>query len=500
LTVASVLQALLSLKDSIGNLFPLLSLMDSPIPSLTKYRHLLLALFCVWWLLSPSGVRAENGDVLSDYHKDPTGNSRAKNQLLAPLTIDDRYLQKQIPAEDSRGTVSLQGAVTEATAHNKEVLEARLQVSRFKLDYLAAETNRLPNIRVLSYLTEQTINSLLIPARPNAFVFLSALFPVTQQYRFGLEAHVVKLERVIAAERLRQRIDETGSKVKGAYYKVALDQSLLADIQDSIKYLNELKTTVSDQVKRGNSLKVEEMQVAAKLAKAEYEETKARNAMNVDRERFNQTLGRDLKAGVTLETIPPPDELELDVAHAERQALSMRPEIRQADAHARQVDLEKKIIMAGYIPNVSVGLVYIAAPGYNNAIIPRNVLAPGIFINWNAWDWGGKALRAKARAKDEQSSSLMANTVREDVIIDLHTQINKLTEARQLVTTTQLARAASREEMRVSLNRYKYTSAKLSDVLEAQSSLSEANNNYHQALLAFWEAKAQFERAIGTDQ
>jgi outer membrane protein len=474
--------------------------MDSPIPSLTKYRHLLLALWCVWWLLLPCGVSAENADVLSDYYKDPTGNSRAKNQLLAPLTIDDRYLRKEIPSADTHSTITLRGAVTEAAVHNKEVREARLQVSRFKWDYLAAETNRLPNVRVLSYLTEQTINSLLVPARPNAFVFLSVMFPVTQQYRFGLEARVVKLEHLIASERLRQRLEETSSKIKGAYYKLALDQSLLADIQDSIKYLTELKTTVSDQVKRGNSLKVDEMEVAAKLAKAEYEETKARNSLNVDRERFNQTLGRELNASVTLEAIPPPDELELDVPQAERQALSMRPEIREADAHVRQVDAEKKIIMAGYIPNVSVGLVYIAAPGYNNTIIPQNILAPGIFINWNAWDWGGKALRAKARAKDEQSSSLRANTAREDVIIDLHTQINKLTEARQLVTTTQLARAASREEMRVSLNRYKYTSAKLSDVLEAQSGLAEANNNYHQALLAFWEAKAQFERAIGTDQ
>jgi len=448
-----------------------------------------LALCCIYWFQLTVAARAEDAPA-----------SRVRSQLLSPVTIDQTYSRSDIPAENSQGTITLRGAVSEAAVHNKEVLEARLQVSRFKWDTRGVEVTRLPNIRVLTYMTEQTVPSLLVPARPNAFVFLSAMFPVTQQYRIGLEARVARLAQVIAAERLRQRLDETSANVKTAYYKLVLDQSLLADIQDSIKYLSELKTTVADQVARGNALKVEVMEVDAKLAKAEYEATKARNTFSVDREKFNHTLGRDLKAGVTLEAIPPPDEIELDVAQAERQALSMRPEIRQAEARVRQANLEKRVLLSEYIPNVSLGLVYIATPGYNSAIIPANLFAPGIFINWNAWDWGRKAMGAVARKKVEQGAVLSASTAREEVIIDLHTQINKLTESRQLVATTQLAREAAREKMRVSFNRYKYTSAELTDVLQAQSSLADANNSYHQALIAFWEARAQFERAIGMDQ
>jgi outer membrane protein TolC len=449
--------------------------------------------------LPTSGVRAESANVVSGYYQEPEQNSRAKNELLSPMTLDERYGRNEIPAERLQGTITLNRAVEEAAAHNKEVREANLQISRYKWDYLSVEAGRLPNIRFLGYLSEQTVNSLLVPARPNAFLFLSALFPVTQQYKIGLEARVAKLQRVIAAERLRQTLDETKSKVKTAYYKLVLDQSLLADIQDSIRYLNELETTVADQIKRGNSLKVDEMVVAAKLAKAEYEATKARNTFSVDRERLNQLLGRELSAGVTLEAIPPVGESELNVPQAERQALSRRPEIREAEARVRQLNAEKRFIMAEYIPNVSVGVVYIALPGFNNSLFPRNILGPGIFINYNAWDWGKKAMRARSRGREQQASALAAETVKEDVIIDLHTQINKLTEARQLVRTTQLARAASREQMRVSLNRYKYTSAKLSDVMEAQSNLADANNSYHEALLAFWEAKAQFDRAVDAD-
>lgn len=474
--------------------------------SSTKHLNL-IAIYCVYSILESTTAQAEAMQAAS-YSYEPINGQideaasapRAKTQLPSPITVDDTYSRNEIPTENRQGTITLKGAVTEAATHNKDIKAANLEVSRFKWDYLAMETTRLPNVRLLSYLSDQTINSPLVPARPNAFVFLSALFPVTQQYRIGLEAHVIKLQRMIAAERLQQRLDETSAKVKTAYYKLVLDQSLLADNQDSIKHLNELKTTVSDQIKRGNALKVQEIEVAAKLAKAEYDGTKTRNAFNIDREKLNQLLGRELKSTVTLEEIPPPEQLELNVPEAEQRALSMRPEIQQADARVKQLRLEKRIILSHYIPDISVGVVYIALPGFNNSILPQNALAPGIFINWNAFDWGHKAMTANAKNKSEQGSALNAQTVREDVLIDLHTQINKLTEARQLVACTQLARTASREEMRISLNRYKYTSAKLSDVLEAQSKLSDANNSYHEALLAFWEAKAQFDRAIGMDR
>ena len=105
----------------------------------------------------------------------------------------------------------------------------------------------------------------------------------------------------------------------------------------------------------------------------------------------------------------------------------------------------------------------------------------------------------KAKGKSEQAATLTEGTVRDEVLIDLHTQINKLTESRQLVAATQLERAAARESMRVSMNRYKYTASKLADVLQAQSTLADANNHYHQALLSFWEANAEFERAVGAE-
>jgi outer membrane protein TolC len=470
----------------------------------TSLCNQMRVVIAVLFLSASSAFAQVRTDAVEDgKSRDQAGPSKSreevKTEVLTPVNIDDKYLREEIAQPAAPGSLTLRGAVSEALVNNREIKESALEVSRFKYAVLAAQVNRLPNLRVLGYLGQQTVSSPLIPARADAFYFLSFLAPITQQYRFSLETRAVKLARQIAIEALRQRSDDVQALVKGAYYKLALDRSQLADIEDSIRYLNEFKATVVQRIKEGSALKVEAMQVMARLAKAEYERTKATNEYSVDVEKLNHLLGRSLSANTAIETIPPPEPIEMDLARAEERALANRAEIRQADTRAQQVNVEKKILISEYIPNVSIGIVYLGLPGFNNQVLPKNVFAPGIFINWNAMDWGRKAFVAKSRSKVEQSARLTAQNVRDDVVIDVHTQFNKLSESRQLIQTTALARSAAREGLRVETNRYENTAATFADVMQAHSNLAEANKDYHQSLVAFWDAKAQFERAVASN-
>jgi outer membrane protein TolC len=239
------------------------------------------------------------------------------------------------------------------------------------------------------------------------------------------------------------------------------------------------------------------MKVSARLEKIKLDQLRAQNILQIDRERFNHLLGRNLQDRIALEAVSPPDEAEINLREMEAKALAQRPEIKGAAARLQQIKLEKRIRLAEYIPNVSVGAVYIGLPGFNNDALPRSIFAPGIFINYNAFDWGRRAFLAKAQAKSERAANLNLASIKDEVLIDLHAQANKLTEARLATRTTKYERTVALEDLRVSFNRYKFTAEKLSDVLASVNGLAEANNSYHQALIAFWEAKAEFERAVG---
>ena len=68
------------------------------------------------------------------------------------------------------------------------------------------------------------------------------------------------------------------------------------------------------------------------------------------------------------------------------------------------------------------------------------------------------------------------------------------------VRIAQLARETAQESLRVTTNKYQLQAALLSDVLQKQTSLADTVQQYQQAILSFWMAKADFEKAIGEDK
>jgi outer membrane protein TolC len=72
-----------------------------------------------------------------------------------------------------------------------------------------------------------------------------------------------------------------------------------------------------------------------------------------------------------------------------------------------------------------------------------------------------------------------------------------LAEARALLDTITLTQEAERETMRVVTNRYGQKAALLSEVLQQEAAVAQADSGYQKALAAFWSAKAGFDYALG---
>jgi hypothetical protein len=49
------------------------------------------------------------------------------------------------------------------------------------------------------------------------------------------------------------------------------------------------------------------------------------------------------------------------------------------------------------------------------------------------------------------------------------------------------------------MNQYREKAALLSDLLQEQALVVQADNQYQQALAGFWTAKADFDHAVGRD-
>jgi outer membrane protein len=219
--------------------------------------------------------------------------------------------------------------------------------------------------------------------------------------------------------------------------------------------------------------------------------------LQTQKEQLNDLLGRDISTSFRTEPVPEMSLAETDLRFAQQTALSQRPEIKQAEITVRQAEYDRRVAKSQYIPDVGAALHYLSP--FNVDIVPKNIVAAGIELNWEPWDWGRRKddINQKKVALDQSQYQLQET--RSKILIDVNNRFRKLNESRTLLAVTQAAREAENEKLREVTNKYGQKAVLLRDVLEQQAAVANADNNYQQALLSFWAAKADFEKSLGED-
>ena len=98
-----------------------------------------------------------------------------------------------------------------------------------------------------------------------------------------------------------------------------------------------------------------------------------------------------------------------------------------------------------------------------------------------------------------QQSHYQLQETKAQVTLDVDNSFRKLEESRTMLAVAQAGKAAADEKLREVNNAYKHSAVLLRDVLQQQASVANADHDYEQSLLAFWNAKALFEKALGEE-
>ncbi|PYS25984.1 MAG: hypothetical protein DMG11_21670 [Acidobacteria bacterium] len=413
--------------------------------------------------------------------------------------------------------LTLEQAVALALRDNHVVREAENQAGKAGDVLAATRTGRFPSMDVFSLAAEQFVEpvhvanpissifpgvgpffSIGIPRRPT-FIFTGLILqPLSQQYRVGLNIEQAKLGQDIERERLRLVKQSAIDQVRQTYYAILQKQSALESIQESITRYRELDRVTSDKVAQQVSLKSASLDVKTRLAKAEYEALNISNELATQKEQLNNLLGRDVRTEFRVNPAPNVNGFPAELESARNRALAQRPEIREAELKVRQAEVDRRIKKSEYIPDVSAGFLYMTFRNFDE-IIPKNLASAGLAMKWEVFDWGRKRDQLAEKDKAIEQAKDRSREVENRVLIDVSDKFRKLQQTRQAFVVAQLAEETARENLRVNTNKYKFTAALMSDVLESQSTLAEANHQLQQALLGYWTAQAEFEKALGED-
>lgn len=423
--------------------------------------------------------------------------------------------------EEQAKPLTLEEAVSIVLSHNRKLKQEGLEIHKQQEVFSEAKTQLYP--RFDTYFLESelftpldfTIKSgalgtfpatgpipakdsvIHTPARPVAIASVTATQPLTQLFRINLSIKQQKLATELSQQSYLEHEQVLVNEVRHAYYAILQSQSELESQRNLLAYLEELKQLTDRRLQQEAVLKADSLRITAHHSKASYQLTVIEDAVADRKEALNRLLGRDLLTEFTVEMVPGSLPEESSLQQARKSAVEMRPEIKAETIRKERAELETKIEKTRYIPDISIQANYLTTP--NIAFLPQNVAGVGILLTWQPWDWGQKRHNIAQKVDAEKQAQLSIDGVREQVLQEVDSTFRRLREARQLLAATQATRDAEAEKLRNQMDAYSRQVMLLSDLLQQQSAVANAGDQYRQSLLGFWAVRADFERALGKE-
>jgi outer membrane protein TolC len=455
-----------------------------------------------------------------------TGSSRAKIEqwlsTMAYVLVAALCLSPFADAQTNGGAVlTLDQALLLAKSNNRDLKQYGLDVGKQREAVGEAKTHVYPRFDT-SVLAAQLLapldftiqkgqfgtfpgtgpipgsnTDLHTPARPIAIASVTATQPLTQLLRIHLSIASERLKVDAAQFSFHQREQKLADDVRQSYYEVLQRQIQHESQQAMVKYLEELLQLTDRRVSQHAALEAERLSVKAQVSKAIYQLTMIEDTLADSKETLNHLLGRNVQTEFSVEPVAETLPEEQDLASARTNALEHRPEMKIAENRMHQAELATKSEKTRYIPDISIQASYVSPANIN--FLPQNIGSVGALFTWQPWDWGAKHHKVREANLAEKQAGLSVEDTREQILLDVDSNFRRLREARAHLAVAEALRDAETEKMRNQEDAYSQQSILLSDLLKQQSSLADAVSQYHQAVLAFWSARADFQKTLGEE-
>jgi outer membrane protein len=411
-------------------------------------------------------------------------------------------------------------AVQTAILNNRSLKIASLDIDKSKWQTAEAKTNRLPIFKTYIFASGNlnsptfefkegqfgTISGVPIPSE-NTYVPLSSgvsgfqlsqvAQPLSQLYKINLAIHAQELGNDFANQEYRAKRQSVVTDVKQAYYAVLQTESALDAAKTSVSQYEETDRVAQQYLAQEAVLKSDSLDVKAKLAQAKYQVIHLNNELATRKEHLNDLLARDLTTDFRTQAVPPESPEETDLKAARQTALDQRPEIAEAEINIKKANYDRRIAKAQYIPDVNAALHYYST--FTSDFLPSNIVSAGVEFSWEPFEWGRRRDVVKQKEIAVDQSQIQLDQVKSQILQDVDDKFRSLQESRAALEVAQAARDASTEKLREVNDKFAKEAVLMRDVLQQQTAVANANHDYEQALLSFWTAKANFEKALGED-
>ncbi|HEY5975008.1 MAG TPA: TolC family protein [Geobacteraceae bacterium] len=363
-----------------------------------------------------------------------------------------------------------------------------------------ADSTRLPRIDLQTgYIAQLEPQAVNIGPRAQEtqqadYAFLN--FSVYQTiYDFGRTAdrkEQAVLQQQAAANRYRASEQDTFLQVVQAYYGILQNRRLLAVANDELiqrqQHLQVAKALYEEGVTTRNDL----LQAEVKLANSRQKGLATANAVENGWLSLNYLTGQAPGFRGDLED---PLQQPGEQPATETAALTNRYEIKAQHAVIKASEAAVRESKTAYYPELFAKLALDYAQ--NDKVSEQAIMSATIGLKINLYDGLATTSRQRQTVKALAQERERLRNLEATIGLELQTARNDMVVASERIKVTEQAIRQSEENLRINTDRYQAQVGTATEVIDAQTLLSQTKNDYYQANFDYQVAAARVKHALG---
>jgi outer membrane protein len=287
--------------------------------------------------------------------------------------------------------------------------------------------------------------------------------------------------------------------VSQAYYRVLEARELLRVGENSRSQRETFFKLTDSYFKAGKATRIEALKAEAQLLDAERSLIQAREALRISELILRKTIGIGVDARITIadglpDTFAEPASDELLLA----QMMENNPDLKKSAQFKEQARLSIDSAAGSYLPEISLQGSY----GYRQRDTGQPPLSgdewmAGVFLDWSLFEGGTtRAQVAKARARYREIE-WNDKAIRDQVRVDLSQALGDIRTALAFIKSSKRLVEAQDESYKATMEFYKRGKATYTEVLSAETDLTQAKAAYVRSVGDYQSASARLDRVIG---
>ena len=297
----------------------------------------------------------------------------------------------------------------------------------------------------------------------------------------------------IARLRYQRACQTVAFDATDAYYRVLLAYSTVITAKNTLRRAEEYLRVAKNLFEQGEIDRESIYSAELQVAKAKQGCVSARTRVNTSTAQLNLTMGRNTVIPTRVQRIDSRPQFQSNLLESLDMAVAHRREIRVVADWVVKAHEATAVAKADFMPKVVTGANYSSTGGDMESDSTCGYIA----FSWDIYTGGKRVGRLDEERADVARAIANSRQVCDRIAFEVNYAYQKVEDAAERIDLARSAVRLARERLRIVMNKFEQGEVGPTDVVDAQTAMTVAEQRYFDTVFELRSAIARLEYAIG---